>query len=753
MFKATLLLQTKLNMPPIRPYLVHRQRLVEKLDAGLTRKLTLVTAPAGYGKTTLVAERFSQHIDKKYAWLSLSEDDNDPTQFWTYVLVALQAIAPDFGRNMLAILREPSGAAAVPITEIINEIMACDEMQDGFVLILDDYHVIDNLSIHEAVTFLLAHMPPTMHLVMTSRADPPLSLARLRVRDQVVEIREADLRFKEVEASEFLNQIMHLELSHKDVVALETRTEGWIAGLQLAALAMQSPSGHSQDRHDFVASFAGSDRYIVDYLVEEVLHQQPPQIQDFLLKTAVLRQLNAHLCDAILDNAQQNAESSQTILELLDQSNLFLLPLDNQRRWYRYHHLFGDLLKYRLQEKYPALVNILNGRASQWYETNGFIEEAVSHALSANDMERAARLIRHSAHDLFSKGKLMTLSNWLDIMLPKNLIYSRQSLYLLQGWIWMRTGKIESCKKLLQHPLPEDEPVDDTVRSEIAYLNANIAYYQGEIEQCIELCQQVQHYLPSGNLPLRMPAMMLLAWGYEAIGQYDQAIDLHREVLQMGQQEESLTAVICSLSFLVHLYAVQGLAAETEATFAQVRQFAEDKGGSHIPLFGVAHIGIGQAHQLQGNYESAEHHLWQGIALSKQWGGLIVYTYRANKLLYHILQRNNKMQDAQMVQKALTHIEQQPEFPRNLWNQLNKKPSSQTQARIKPNLQLHEVLTNRELEILQLMADGLKSPDIADKLDIGVSTVRTHIKHSYVKLDAHSRHEAITRAYEIGLLQ
>ncbi len=750
---TTSLLHTKLNMPPLRPLLVHRQRLFEKLELGLARKLTLVTAPAGYGKTTLVAEWLAQDVVAKHCWLSLSENDNDPTQFWTYIVATLQTIVPDFGLNILTVLRDSPAANAVPLTELINEMMACDGLQRGFVLVLDDYHVINNRFIHEAITFLLTHMPSPMRLVITSRVDPPLPLARFRVRDQIVEIREADLRFLEAETAVFLNQIMRLNLSHEDVAALEARTEGWIASLQLAALAMQSPANQFQNRHDFVTSFTGSDRYIVDYLVEEVLHQQPPHIQDFLLQTAVLHQLSAPLCEAILKTGSLTFDRQpQKILEYLDSSNLFLIPLDNQRQRYRYHHLFGDLLRYRLQEVYPERVAKLHGRASQWCEKNGLIEEAIAHALSADDFKREAQLVERYAHNLFSEGKMMTLVNWLDL-LPEETIYSRPGLYLLQAWILLRTGQIEAGEKHLQRPLPAtDELVNDVVRGEIACLQAYVAYFRGDFDDSIRLSLQARQLLPPENLALWMPVTTVLAWGYAEKGKLPLTIELHQKVVQCGLQADSLTGTVGSLGSLTYLYAAQGNIRQAEAAFDRAAQFAKEKGASHLPLLGIAYIGKGQIYHIQEDWVAAQQHLRSGIALCEQWGGLIIYTVRAYLSLVHALEKSGATQEAKAISMKLLQMEHLPDVPSWIKDEIQQKLSQRTQLpRPSPEPQ-RETLTRREYEILRLLAEGLTSPEVAEKLVIGVSTVRTHIKRIYAKLDAHSRHEAIARAREFGLL-
>jgi LuxR family maltose regulon positive regulatory protein len=405
------ILATKLYLPPPRPKIVLRPHLSKRLNEGLAagRKLTIISAPAGFGKTTLVSEwvdhlravparvftsddlrldaaKGSQIVNRKskianpqVAWLSLDEGDNDPTRFLTYLVAALQTLAPNIGAGALTALQSPQPPSIESILiALLNEITT---IPGNFVLILDDYHVIDAKPVDQALTFLLEHLPPQMHLVIATREDPDLPLARLRVRDQLTELRAADLRFTASEAAEFLNQAMGLKLSTENIAALDKRTEGWIAGLQLAALSMQ---GH-QDTASFIQSFTGSHHFVLDYLLEEVLQQQPENIQTFLLCTSILDRLCGPLCDAVL---LDSTTSGQETLEYLDRANLFIVPLDNERRWYRYHHLFGDLLRQRLGK--PADLAEYHIRASQWHEENGDLGAAFHHAIAAGDFNRAA---------------------------------------------------------------------------------------------------------------------------------------------------------------------------------------------------------------------------------------------------------------------------------------------------------------------------------------------------------------------------
>src|SRR6266568_1859221 len=396
----TPILATKLYIPPLRPHVVIRPRLIERLNEGLHRKMTLIAAPAGFGKTTLVSE-WVEGIERATAWLSLDEGDNDPILFLTYLVAALQTIAPNIGEGVSGVLQSPQPPPPEAIlTALLNEITT---LPDHFVLVLDDYHVLDAKSVDIALTYLVEHLPPQMHLVIATREDPQLSLARLRARSHLTELRAADLRFTASEAAAFLNQVMGLSLSAADIAALEDRTEGWIAGLQLAALSMQ---GH-QDVPGLIRAFTGDHRYIVDYLVEEVLQRQPAPVRSFLLQTAILDRLHGPLCDAVTGQAEGNAR-----LEALERGNFFVVPLDDKRHWYRYHHLFAEVLSAHLMAEQPDQISTLHRRASEWYEQNGSVADAIRHALAAQDFARTADLVELAVPALRRSRPEATVLGW-----------------------------------------------------------------------------------------------------------------------------------------------------------------------------------------------------------------------------------------------------------------------------------------------------------------------------------------------------
>jgi LuxR family maltose regulon positive regulatory protein len=448
------LLNTKLYIPHLRPGLVTRQRLVDKLYRGMSGKLTLISAPAGFGKTTLLIECV-ENCGRSIAWLTLDKADNDPTRFLAYIIATLQTIQEDIGEDILGAIQSPQPPPEETLlTSLLNDIA---EIPDPFALVLDDYHVITENQIHELVTFLLKNLPPQMHLIISSRSDPPWPLARYRVRGEMNELRQGELRFTIDEATTFLNKVMGLNLTAEEIAILDSRTEGWITGLHMAALSIQSRT----DVRSFINSFSGSHRFILDYLLEEVLDQQPPNIQDFLLKTSILERMTAPLCAALLEGSKTQAVTSgetvrdtvylstrlvQEILVQLDHDNLFIVPLDDQRLWYRYHQLFSDLLRSRLGQFHPDQVANLHVIASTWHAQNGLIQDAIEHSLKAQDLERAADLIKENAEQWMMRSEVSTLLRWIET-LPDEMVRNRPLLLVYQAVALLWDG----------HPLVEVE--------------------------------------------------------------------------------------------------------------------------------------------------------------------------------------------------------------------------------------------------------------------------------------------------------
>lgn len=400
------LLETKLYIPRLRPDVVARPRLSERLRRGANSKLTLISAPAGFGKTTLLTEWLAASTTKQVAWLSLDSKDSRPATFWTYLITALQTVVPGLGASALPLLQSADAPIEAVLTTVINELAA---VPDDVAVVLDDYHVVESPDVEQGMIFLLEHLPPQVHVVIATRADPRLPLARLRARGELVEIRAADLRFSHEEAATYLNAMVDLDLTAANVAILGERTEGWIAALQLAALSMQGRA----DVGGFIAGFAGNDRYIVDYLVDEVLQRQPDDVRTFLLSTSVLERLNGSLCDAVTER-----RDSLTMLETLEHGNLFVVPLDDVREWYRYHRLFADVLQAHLLDSRPDDVAALHVRASVWYQENGDASEAIRHAMAGQDFDRAADLVELAIPVMRRVRQEAVLHGWMKSLPP-----------------------------------------------------------------------------------------------------------------------------------------------------------------------------------------------------------------------------------------------------------------------------------------------------------------------------------------------
>jgi LuxR family maltose regulon positive regulatory protein len=534
------ILATKLYVPLPRLKVVLRPRLIERMNEGMHHKLTLISAPAGFGKTTLVSERVAS-CGQPAAWLSLDERDNDPTRFLTYIVAALQTIAPNIGKGVLGVLQNPQPPLIESILiALLNEITT---VPDNFVLVLDDYHVIDSKPVDEALTFLLKHLPPQMHLVIATREDPHLPLALLRALGQLTELRAADLRFTPSEAAEFLNEVMGLTLSMEDIAALETRTEGWIAGLQFAAISMQ---GH-QDTASFIESFTGSHHFVLDYLVEQVLHQQSESIQTFLLRTSILDRLCGPLCEAVLGSP---SASAQETLEYLERANLFIVPLDSERRWYRYHHLFADLLRQRLHQSTALsagdagrVVAELHSRASQWLEQNNLEIEAFQHAAAANDIEHAERLMEGGRMPLHSRSVVTTILDWLA-SLPTTVLDARPLLRVRSVTLSLVIGqtigieeKLQAAEAALAAALQGAEPDSKTrdLIGQIAAARATLALSQYQIETILGQSRRALEYLSRDNLTLRFRALWTLGFAYHFRGERAIASQTYAEALSWLQ--------------------------------------------------------------------------------------------------------------------------------------------------------------------------------------------------------------------------
>src|SRR6478672_5615190 len=621
------LLATKLYMPKWRSGLVSRPRLIAQLRQGAERKLTLVTAPAGFGKTTLLAEWLAatSGSEPSAGWVSLDPGDNDPGIFWAYVIAAVDRVRPGIGANALALLESarPPGIEAILAT-LINDIAG-----DGreIALVLDDVHVIDAQPIHEAIAYLVDHLPPNLRLVIASRSDPVLPLSRLRARGELTELRAADLRFTPDEAAAFLNEMMGLDLSPDDVAALEARTEGWIAGLQLAALSMRGRA----DVSEFIAEFAGDDRYIVDYLVEEVLRRQPERVRDFLLQTAILERLNGQLCDAVTGR-----DDGRAMLDSLERGNLFVVPLDSRRHWYRYHHLFADVLRAHLAEEYPDQPAALHRRASEWYEQTGSSADAIRHAFAAGDFERAANLVELVATAMRQNRQEATLLGWLR-SLPDEMLRVRPVLSMIYAGILLTTGEIEGVEARLGDAErwlnlgegPDATPagmvvVDDgefrRLPASIAVHRAGLSLARGDVTSAMQQARQALATVSEDDHLYRGAATAILGLAFWTIGDLEDAYQSYAEGMAELRQAGNITDTIGGAIALADIRITQGRLHEALRTYERTVQLAADHGAPAMRGTADMHVGMSSLYFEWNDLEAATRHLVKSTELGEVAG-------------------------------------------------------------------------------------------------------------------------------------
>jgi len=871
------ILSTKLYIPPTQPNAVQRARLLNNLQTGVHRKLTLVSAPAGFGKTTLISA-WVESLQHSVAWLSLDSDDSDATRFIMYLIAALRQISEDFGDELTQALESPQPPPIESIiTLFINSLMA---MPTDFLLVLDDYHIIDSKSVDQLLTSLVDHMPPQMHLVILTREDPQLPLARLRARGQLTEIRAAELRFTPNEASEFLNQVMGLTLSADDIAALETRTEGWIAGLQLAAISMQGES----DTARFIESLTGSHHFILDYLLEEVLQQQPERIQNFLLATSILDRLCGSLCEALIPN---ETKSGQQMLEALQDANLFLIPLDNERRWYRYHHLFADLLRQRLASDSEDQVIELHIHASEWYEANGFELEAFQHAAAAIDIERTVRLVEADGMPLYYRGASIPIINWLET-LPKAVLDATPSIWVMYAAALTTSFRnddvepiIQSAEAALQNVEMNDKNRD--LIGQVAAIRATVAAPQYDLETMIEQSNRALEYLSPENLPVRTTVSWLLGYGHYLQGDRVTAKQVIIDTIDLGKKSGNMLFTMAAATNLGILQQHENDLHQAAQTFREILHLTGDPmlAGNCEAYLGLARIHYqwndltaaeenvilatqlaAQIHNIDtpascdefyaqlklanGEVAEAEELLAKADQFAQQrqyearirdiattkvliqihHGNLSAATYIANEHDLPLSQARVQLAqgdssaalttleayqqqmeakgwlDEQLKTKvlqskafylngdldtALSILEEalfwakpsgyirlfldeseplvellsvanaqgiMPDYTHKLLTEFSAEQSdlSSESSRI-VDQPLIEPLSDREMEILQLVAEGLSNREISDRLYLALSTVKGHNRNIYGKLGVERRTEAVARARELGLIK
>ncbi len=863
------ILLTKLHVPPLRSVFVHRPRLIGRLTAEPNALLTLICAPAGYGKTTLVAE-WLQSLQSNFAWLSLDESDNDPRRFLGYLLAALRQIDAAIGRAVEPLLQSPQPPPGdVILTALVNEIAAVPQ---PFILVLDDYHLIHTPPSYQQLSFLLEHQPPQMRLVIITREDPPLPIARLRARGLLVEIRQDDLRFSLEECASFLNKVMSLNLPSADIAALERRTEGWIAGLQLAALSMRG----RDDLSPFVEAFTGSSHYVLDYLMEEVFRRQPADVQDFLLRTSVLDRLSGPLCDAVA-----NRTDSRGLLDRLEHANLFVMPLDQPRTWYRYHRLFAELLRQRLHTTEAVSETELHRLASVWFQAEGSFPEAISHALAASDWEQAAGLIQDNSVQLLRRGELMTLLAWLR-PLPDAVIRARPELCRDYGWALTLTGRFGDADAYLRQAEAAAQD-SEALLGTVLVARAYHLRVRGDNPQAIECARRALAILPQTDSLSRGLAALTLGLAYWTDGVFQESERAFMEVDRAAQQSGNHYARLTALTYLAMIQAVYGRLHQAAELCRQVIQV-----GGQSPAVAPAHVELGALLYEWNDLQAASEHAQIGIEQSQRIGNPLIQSdgYRTLAVIQQslgqpdaalsMLRRADELAEGQQVsprtrmRNAACHVqialEQGDLSAAQFWVEQVTEPTDasllypclglapvrlllarreKTEAmerldgiyeaahqrncgvgmvevralqalaadtpgdslrflgealqraqpegmirtfvdkgepmtalleRLKPqsgelkpylltllgafgegsearkSQPLVEPMSERELRILRLLAEGFSNREIAERLVISVGTTKSHVHHILEKLGSDSRMEAVARARDLGLL-
>ncbi len=605
------LLLTKFYVPHLRAERLSRPRLTRRLDDALARKLTLVCAPAGYGKTTLVAEWVASRVavgapgdasSPRVAWLSLDAGDSDPARFLTYLVAALQRINPDIGRDITSMLQQPPPHAhEALLTPLINDLVS---VSSPLIVVLDDYHLVTALAVHLQIAFLLEHQPPQMHLVIATRDDPPLPLATWRAKGEVAEIRQGDLQFTAEEALEFLRRAAQTELPAAEMAAVLQRTEGWAAGLELLAHSLRG----SDDVPGLLESFTGSNRHVLDYLMEEVFQRQPANIQDFLLNTSVLDRMSALLCDAVTGRVDSDA-----LLLALEQRNLFVVPLDRSRQWYRYHHLFGDLLRHRLELQAPDRVVQLHDRACHWYAENESPADAVRHALAAHIWEEAAALIWRHSSDLLKRGEVSTVLAWYRA-LPDRLVRGRPQLCAGMSWPLLLSGQVDEADEYLA--LAEQGGEGDSVPAgSIAAAQAYAARIRGDGRRAIALSEQALALLPADDWQSRSAIATNLGIAYWYAGNLNRSEQVLREALETGRRSGNVYGGLAARIFLCKIEAARGRLRSATAAYRQA--IRED---GQMSVAALAHADLAKLLYDQNDLAAAADHARQAAEMGRRSG-------------------------------------------------------------------------------------------------------------------------------------
>jgi LuxR family maltose regulon positive regulatory protein len=722
-----------------------RRGLLEFLHEALERKVSVISAPTGYGKTTLLAHwRQVEEADLSFAWVSLDEQDDDPVRLWRHIVESLRRVLPeeDFGADVLTRMSAVGQSyLEATLPTLINEIA---ELPYQVVLVLDDYQSISAGEVHESVTFFVEHLPENFHLVISSRSDPPLPLGRWRARGEMNEIRTQELAFSEEEAECLLNEKMGLNIGPDDLLVLLERTEGWPAGIYLASLSLQD----KEDKHAFIASFRGSNRYIVGLLGDEVLAGLTEDVRQFLLMTSVLRTMTGPLCDAVVGR-----EGSAKILRELARSNLFVVSLDEEDEWYRYHHLFSELLLYELMRSMPDLVPILRRRASVWLEGAGFFEGAIRQAIVAADYRRVGLLISRHWYEYVSAGQTATVQRWLE-SLPEEMITHDAAFALVQAWIYALGGRREESERFLAlaESIPYEGSLPDgatSVELGAAILRASFGY--SGVQSALESAQRAAELEPKESSPWAALVRFTLGSGLYLTGEISEARKPLEEALSLTEDGQRLVRVV-TLSFLSFVAVDEGRTEEAASHALAAQALVERLPPQGIPQTSLAPIALGRALAERGKLEQAQKELENGLSARRRWPGLSPWPTLIGLLALAPVRaaRGDRAGGKAVLAEARTILERYPDA--GIFPELLERQERKLRARKARQGQLDGELTERELDVLRLLGGVLSTRQMAQSLYVAPSTIRTQIKSIYRKLGVSSRKDAVEEAHARGII-
>jgi LuxR family transcriptional regulator, maltose regulon positive regulatory protein len=744
---SKIIVKPKLRAPVPRPEQLVRPRLLEPLrNASEYNKITLISAPAGYGKTTLLAQWLqAEEASLPFAWVSLDEQDNDPVRLWRHIIEAICQVAledEDFRADVLVTLSTAGqNFLEIGLPMLINELA---EVPHRMIVVIDDYQFVTEERCHESVVYFLEHLPEKIHLILSSRSDPPLPLGRLRARGEMNEIRAELLAFSEEEAACLLNEKMELDIGPDDLSVLLERTEGWPAAIYLATLSMRN----REDKHAFIESFRGSNRYIVDLLGEEVLACLREEVREFLLRTSILRRLTGPLCDAVVDR-----EGSGKLLTEFSRANLFVVPLDEQGEWYRYHNLFSDLLLYELKSSYPELVPMLHKRASVWLEGEKFIDAAIRHAVAATDYERAGLLVARHWYEYVTAGQTKTVEDWLE-SLPEELTTNDPTLLLVRAWVCTLSGRGEDGERLLTRAesLPTEGPLPDgTVSVEAGVATIRGVFGLGGVQSTVEAARRAVALDTKRTSSLTGLMHFGLGSSLYLSGERSAARKQFEEALELTGTDQPMLRMV-SVSYLSLVATDEGHLEEAESLAREACALVVRFGLQKVPQSSWAPTALGYMLAKRGDLVEAQTTLEDGLSTRRRLPGLSPWPNLIGLLALARVRsaRGDRGGARETLAEARTILQTYPDagiFPESLERQerglrtIKRRDGS-----------LDGELTRRELDVLHLLASEESTSQIAQRLYVAPSTVKTQVKSIYRKLGVSSRKEAVEEAYARGII-